>query len=421
MNEDFPKIEVKIAYCYPDIATYPIEFISFNKKLNKYECLMNDGKYFAGLPSLTSRGNVHKLILSSIESWVHKTIKGKNGCFGKLIYIPEEYEHMIENLDQRSSNFVKRQAHKFIMNHENAIVRDQSGNNINDNLASAYFEVIDESAIIRSGNKKNALISKYGSLFTELHTAEPSLFIDLCLALNIANVHLCPIEDLYNKTMDLLSINPDFVDSIYNNSQRALIGLINRALYVPIAGTKDVGIETKGEYYIFNNSAIAKTKEELLSYFNANPSALKALEHKMGVSTPREVNKLPDPIEVEPIQKNYTIGNSPNNISTVKLDNRKIITIKQLLYNKINAINKVIKKGTPLSDENIKAFEEYEKRFREEHEVDGKYKKVIDFELFRLCTNWNLLALVPNLGSGSPQTLELTVTAKSEQEETHGN
>lgn len=385
MSIALPKIEVKVAYYFPDVASYKIKMKSFNRTIGKIEYLTVDGKYRTGEPSKDQEKNIATFVLSGLENWVHPTIKGKNRCFGRLTYVPESHEMQIISFDERTVNMVKRKMHEFILGHQNSVIKDRTGNNTNPNLDSAIFEVMDESAKVRGENTRNELINKYTTIVTELYKTEPSVLIDFSYALSLPNIHNTEIEVLYNKVMMKVSASPEFVDQIYNNSQKALVALINRAIYQPIDGVKETAIETRGEYYLFNNTAIGKNKDEVLLYFNANPTALKALEHKLGLLIPREIVKLPEVQEKKEVTSKEKFE-APE--KKIQRDMLLVNKIRQLTYSRLYDVHTKNVKGI-LNAEHLKSYTDWEQRLREEYPTE-EGQRTINENLAKNIGQWEL-------------------------------
>jgi hypothetical protein len=391
MTKQIPRIEVKISFAYPDVAPPPLYFEWYNSKLGKNEYLMNDGKYASGSLSESQRRNIAFIALERTEKWEHPTRKGRNRAFTKLSYVPESHESELTSMDDKRINYLKRQMHAALMKHSLVIIRDLKGNNINENaLPSAQYELIDESAGIRQENEKNELVAKYSPIITDMHKNNEQQFIELCYALNVPNIHITPIEALYNKAINMLSVNPKYVDSVYNNSKLSFFAMINRAIYEPINNTKQTVIELKDGYYMFNNGAIGKTLEEVSNYFQANPPALKALEQKMGRFVERDIKKIPEQVNVKDIAP---VLQTKSAISQVKIDNKKSIDIKQKLITVVGKVARRNKKGEPISPEPIEiAIKELIEVYATNGTDDEnqKYKNLIENFTFQLLTNEEL-------------------------------
>lgn len=394
MSKQLPKVNVKVCYRFPDVASAPpLVMESFNKKLGKTEYLYKDGRVTSTTPTEHQRSNLEKIIFAATEKWVHKTLKGKTRSYYRFSYVPENYEHELKgNPDEYIANRQKRLIHAFITNHANVYVPDSKGDNINSNLQTALFELIDESAIIRNETEKNIINSQYRPKFTELMQTNPESFIDFCYALAVPNIHMKPVEELYNTVIAKLESSPEWVRDIYESSQRAFFAMINRAVYEPIQGTKDTVISLENNYYMFNGHAIGKDLQEVLNYFNANPSAYKALEQKMGRYIEREVKHVEEPQKVSAVPKE--IAAKPTE-AKIKRDNVDMIEMKRKVLKLVQGVEKDKKKGTEFNDEYNASFIEKVNTIIEESTTDvdpslvTKYTNDVKGLVFNMCNQFN--------------------------------
>lgn len=386
--------EVKIAYRFPNQAAPTIFMRSYNKALRKTQTLYTDGTILTEHSPVPLE--VVKVVLASFEPFPSDKLAGgldksqfasKKRPYFRLKYVIKEDEPNIEDGDERLSNMLFRSIHEFIINHENAFVPDVNGVNINMNLGnSPLFDVIDETMYIRNEKGKNDLINKGRVLAQGLYKTDEASFIDLAYALNIPNIDSIGYsESLYNKVISFIDNKPFEFESIYNNTQRALLALLNRALYQPLDGGKITAIEQKAGYYMFNNFPAAKiegdNREGLVNYFTVNVEALRQLEMKMGVFIPRtELEKLPDTIVVV----------KPDALPTTSQSKKILKEQKEKEYNVRTEVFKLAHTVSLIKQITTDDWSDYADKIKDLKEKNPKLASFIDDKSDQFCTQLKL-------------------------------
>lgn len=279
--EQLKKYTFRVAYRYPDHDSQLIRCISFNKARNLWETLMTDGTIINRLPTEVEMPNVLSYVIKQRDKWT-KDESGANRLFGDFSYYNGVEEQNL-TADDKKANMLVRMFHDFIKRHENFVIKDKSGNNVNDNLKMALFELEDIGASIVEQSDKNQLVSTLLLRVTDLFQDQDNYnrFVDLCYALGIANIHLKSKQELYNQIVFLINNSTQVVSNMIDNQKAWLHSLVEKAIYLPVDGNKPV-LLLENDYYLLNGNAIGKSKDEIVKYFDANPSALTLLEQKMG-------------------------------------------------------------------------------------------------------------------------------------------
>jgi hypothetical protein len=353
--------------------------VSKNKELNRYETLCEDGSVVPR--PLTAEDEKKgmspaKITLASQEfimvpDKVNPKLEVKAmRCFTTFSYVPESREDEIKDAEVKVKNRKLRTMHQFLVTHANAEVHNMKGVNTNKNLQSPLVIVIDETNSTRAKKTENELLTRCLGIAESLYKVDEKGFIDLCYSLNLPNIHLSNPETLYNKMCDMIKQSPVFFDETYQNKQRALLAMINRAVYQPLPnGT--TAIEFKAGYYQLDNLALTKNKDELVDYFNANPNSLNRLEQLMGVFIPRpELKRLEETAPVAPLDKD----NTKPAAEIVK----KQTELKQKVYQWVYAM----RKKSALDNEDWEAYMGKVKELKEQNPENETY---IDQQSNTLC------------------------------------
>lgn len=213
-----------------------------------------------------------------------ENIKGTKNtrCFVEKSYVPEDLEKRMTNPDERLNNKITREGHAFLKRHPEVIVKNKNGENINIMIgANPLFELIEESEIEQNELDKNKKKTEGGKVITELYEKSRDQFLEFCYAYNI-QVKGATLEQLYNKAMYKLNVNPFEWETVLKNSNYELISKFRK-------GWEEGLISLTNGYYEFNSEVIGKSEEECIKYFSLNESPRKLLYAKLGYATPEQL------------------------------------------------------------------------------------------------------------------------------------
>jgi hypothetical protein len=210
--------------------------------------------------------------------------------------------------DQRRSNTVVRLAHWFLKKHPEVLVKDSQGSNINTAVGqNILFELIEESQIERKESEKNQKLTEGLMIVTDLFNKSKDQFIQFCYAYNV-QVKGATMDELYNKVVFKLKMNPFDLERILKDSNYDLISKYRKALEEGI-------VAFNNGFYEFNLEPIGKEESECINYFILNDSPRKLLYGKVGYATPEEKGEtietgVSSDLPVEPSLKEKKIINT---------------------------------------------------------------------------------------------------------------
>lgn len=269
----------KIVYRFENQVGRKIEFIKRDRKTGYISYLTKKGDMFEE-PELDAKdeSDVLSWSLSQVEN-----IKGTKNtrCFVEKSYYAEEDEDRMADPDQRRNNKVVRLAHWFLKRHPEVLVKDSQGNNINTSLGqNILFELIEESQIERKESEKNQKLTEGLMIVTDLFNKSKDQFIQFCYAYNV-QVKGATMDELYNKVVFKLKLNPFDLERILKDSNYDLISKYRKAVEEGI-------VSFNNGFYEFNLEPIGKDESECINYFILNDSPRKLLYGKVGYATPEE-------------------------------------------------------------------------------------------------------------------------------------
>lgn len=388
MDKNILWVEVKVSYLFPDAqAVAPILMRSYNRKTGKQEFLLDDGTFAYGTPTENQSKRIVRIPLTMTEKWDNPKMLGETRKYTKVRYVPIEHEDEVFGDDKlaKINNNLQMKIVSFLYTHENVVVKDERGNNVNENTkASPLYELVDESFKIRKENERNKLIAKYKGLFTVMLEENPAKMVEFCYAVEVPNIKGTPIEVLYNKLCHIIDNRPQYVDVLYNSSKLAFRAMVNRAIYEQDDTKKTViELDKPSGYYMFNNAAIGKTIEEVYGYFETNPNALKALEQKMGRYTEQNVVSIGEQRKVKELSPKAKMASK----KVVFRDSAVIVKIKQTLVTEIQNIGKKKDLGKDYDfDKFIELVAKLEKEFcyGDDDSLNKKYAREISNQIYNL-------------------------------------
>jgi hypothetical protein len=269
----------KLVYRFENQLGRKIEFSKRDRKTGGITYLSKKGELFE-LPELDEKTEAQ--ILSWSLSQMENVTGTKNTrCFIEKSYFSEEDEDRMADPDQRRSNRAIRLAHWFLKKHPEVLVKDSQGGNINTAVGqNILFELIEESQIERKESEKNQKLTEGLMIVTDLFNKSKDQFIQFCYAYNV-QVKGATMDELYNKVVFKLKLNPFDLERILKDSNYDLISKYRKAL--------EEGIVTfSNGFYEFNLEPIGKEEAECINYFILNDSPRKLLYGKVGYATPEE-------------------------------------------------------------------------------------------------------------------------------------
>jgi hypothetical protein len=269
----------KLVYRFENQLGRRIDFSKRDKRTGYITYLSKKGE-LAESPEIDERteGEILSWSLSQIEN-----VKGSKNtrCFIEKSYYAEEDEDRMADQEQKRNNKVIRLAHSFLKKHPEVLAKDSQGNNVNTNIGNnILFELIEESQIERKESEKNQKLTEGLMIVTDLFNKSKDQFIQFCYAYNV-QVKGATMDELYNKVVFKLKMNPFDLERILKDSNYDLISKYRKAL--------EEGIVTfNNGFYEFNLEPIGKEESECINYFILNDSPRKLLYGKVGYATPEE-------------------------------------------------------------------------------------------------------------------------------------
>lgn len=273
----------KIVYRFENQVGRRIDFSKRDRKTGYISYLTKKGE-LSEEPELDAKDEAEVLSwsLSQVEN-----VKGTKNtrCFTEKSYYAEEDEDRMADPDQRRNNKVVRLAHWFLKRHPEVLVKDSQGNNINTSLGqNILFELIEESQIERKESEKNQKLTEGLMIVTDLFNKSKDQFIQFCYAYNV-QVKGATMDELYNKVVFKLKMNPFDLERILKDSNYDLISKYRKALEEGI-------ISFNNGFYEFNLEPIGKEEKDCINYFILNDSPRKLLYGKVGYATPEEKSEV---------------------------------------------------------------------------------------------------------------------------------
>jgi hypothetical protein len=267
----------KLVYRYENQLGRIIEFSKLNKKTGMYDFINKKGKLYE-TAELDDNDHKNTLSWALVQS---ESVQGKprtTRCFLEKSFYLEEDEARIADTEQREVNRTTRIAYQFLKEHPEVLVKDASGDNINDQIGTnILFELIEESQIESNQVEKNKKLAEGTRIITEMYEKNEERFLDFCYAYNI-QVKGKTLEAIYNTAMTKLQFNPFGWEQTLKDSNYDLLSKLRKSMEEGV-------IENKDNYMHFNGEAIGKTEEECIAYFNTNAAPRKLLYAKTGYAT----------------------------------------------------------------------------------------------------------------------------------------
>lgn len=269
----------KLVYRFENQLGRKIEFSKRDRRTGSITYLSKKGD-ICEQPELDEKAETQTLSWSLAQM---ENVKGTKNtrCFVEKSYYAEEDEDRMADPDQKRANKVVRLAHWFLKKHPEVLVKDSQGNNINTAVGqNILFELIEESQIERKESEKNQKLTEGLMIVTDLFNKNKDQFIQFCYAYNV-QVKGATLDELYNKVVFKLKLNPFDLERILKDSNYDLISKYRKAL--------EEGIVTfNNGFYEFNLEPIGKEESECINYFILNDSPRKLLYGKVGYATPEE-------------------------------------------------------------------------------------------------------------------------------------
>lgn len=289
----------KVIYRFENQLGRRLEFSKRDKKTG-YISYVNKRGELVEVPEID--GKTESEILSWSLSQIENIKGSKNTrCFLEKSYYAEEDEDRMADPDQRRANRVVRLAHFFLKRHPEVLVKDAQGNNVNTSVGqNILFELIEESQIERKESEKNQKLSEGLMIVTDLYNKSKDQFIEFCYAYNV-QVKGATLDELYNKVVFKLKLNPFDLERILKDSHYDLISKYRKALEEGI-------VVFNNGFYEFNLEPIGKEESECINYFVVNEKPRKLLYGKVGYAAPEENAEIEemgvsDDLAVEPSLK----------------------------------------------------------------------------------------------------------------------
>jgi len=188
------------------------------------------------------------------------------------------------------------------------LVKDSQGQNINTAIGqNILFELIEESQIERKESEKNQKLTEGLMIVTDLYNKSKDQFIEFCYAYNV-QVKGATLDELYNKVVFKLKLNPFDLERILKDSHYNLISKYRQAV-------EDGIVSFNNGFYEFNLEPIGKEESECINYFIVNEKPRKLLYGKVGYAAPEEVAEIKEvgvssDIKQEPTLKEKKVINT---------------------------------------------------------------------------------------------------------------
>jgi hypothetical protein len=296
----------KLVYRFENQLGRRIDFSKRDKRTGYITYLSKKGE-LAESPEIDERteGEILSWSLSQIEN-----VKGSKNtrCFIEKSYYAEEDEDRMADQEQKRNNKVIRLAHSFLKKHPEVLAKDSQGNNVNTNIGNnILFELIEESQIERKESEKNQKLTEGLMIVTDLYNKSKDQFIEFCYAYNV-QVKGATMDELYNKVVFKLKLNPFDLERILKDSHYNLISKYRQALEEGI-------VSFNNGFYEFNFEPIGKEEKECINYFVVNEKPRKLLYGKVGYATPEETAEIAEvgvssDLKAEPTLKEKKIINT---------------------------------------------------------------------------------------------------------------
>lgn len=302
----------KVVYRYPDLKVAVLECISENRQTGYYETLKNDGTLLNRLPEEAERPNVFRLVLSLNEN--AGLGDRRERCFARVQFMDEDSEKKLTDAKLRSSNMAKRLAYDFLKRHNQVIVHDENGVNINMNIGGMpNFQLIDESAAVLNEVEKNKSMTNALAKITDIYENNREYFMDVCYAWGFGNVNNTDPQTLYNKACVQIKLNPTSFEKVIDSADFNVLSKVNKAIALGF-------IEYKNEYYYFKGEPIGKTLDEAISYFTLNENPRKHLFKEVGYSTHEESSTKEELQSIPPqnLGKGRSLGTDAKMVASMK-------------------------------------------------------------------------------------------------------
>ena len=327
----------KVIYRFENQLGRRLEFSKRDKKTGYISYVSKRGE-IVETPEVDAKAETE--ILSWSLSQIENIKDTKNTrCFIEKSYYAEEDEDRMADQDQRRANQVVRVAHFFLKKHPEVLVKDSQGNNINTAVGqNILFELIEESQIERKESEKNQKLSEGLMIVTDLFNKSKDQFIQFCYAYNV-QVKGATMDELYNKVVFKLKLNPFDLERILKDSHYDLISKYRKALEEGI-------VSFSNGFYEFNLEPIGKEESECINYFVVNEKPRKLLYGKVGYATPEES------AEIEEVGVSSDLKTEPN------LREKKVINTE--IYNALKEKDGAKRESLLMSiKEKYAAFDSY--------------------------------------------------------------
>jgi hypothetical protein len=296
----------KVIYRFENQLGRRLQFSKRDKKTGYVTYVSKRGELFE-IPEMDEK------IESDILSWSLSQIENVKGtkntrCFIEKSYYAEEDEDRMADADQKRANRIVRLAHYFLKKHPEVLVKDSQGQNINTAIGqNILFELIEESQIERKESEKNQKLTEGLMIVTDLYNKSKDQFIEFCYAYNV-QVKGATLDELYNKVVFKLKLNPFDLERILKDSHYNLISKYRQALEEGI-------VSFNNGFYEFNLEPIGKEESECINYFIVNEKPRKLLYGKVGYAAPEEVAEIKEvgvssDIKQEPTLKEKKVINT---------------------------------------------------------------------------------------------------------------
>lgn len=278
--------------------TNVIKGTSYHKELKTVITLFkNEEKFINRAPSKEETPNVDDRALSSKEPIPEK--QNETRYYGTYKYFDLETEDKLKPAE-KMQNKQMRAWYEYLKVHDHFIVKGADGNNTNVNDSHSMFELIDITGNTQKTVDLNNKKFEAGILLKTLYEESPAAFLDFCYAYSIPDVANFDPATLYNICVMKMVNNPHYMINIYNNKNRSLLTLIEKALTINIGTENEVryALEIRESKVVYmDGEPIAQKRDELVEVLLLDVAKRRVLEGLVAYTVTSAF--VPDKVEVE--------------------------------------------------------------------------------------------------------------------------
>jgi hypothetical protein len=275
-----------------------IKGASWNKALGKVITLFkNEGAAVDRAAQPNERINIYDVSLPSKEPVPGK--ENQTRYYGTYKFFDKETESKLKAAEQ-SVNRQTRAWYEFLQIHDHVIVKGPDGNNTNMNDIHSMFELIDITGNTQKMVELNNKKFEAGILLKNLYEESPEAFLDFCYAYGVPDVANLDPATLYNMCVMKMVNNPHYMINIYNNKNRSLLTLIEKALTINIGSEQEVryALEIRESKVVYmDGEPIAQNRDELVEVLLLDVAKRRVLEGLVAYTVTSAM--VPEKVEVE--------------------------------------------------------------------------------------------------------------------------